>query len=604
MEKRTAAIRMDHPVIITFLVLAIIAFLYVAAPFVKPLALAVLLSFALGPVAAFLERRGVPRAPAVVLTVVIGLGVLFGLGVVVWNQLGALSENAQEYSQRIEAKLGGLTERSSESTLDRLSKIGEKVTQQLGDASAEPPAGSGEYVQKVEIIRHPTINERVSEAVGPFAEIGGTGAFVLILVLFMLMNREDLRDRLVQMFGKQHISLTTRTMDEVGGRISRYLTMLSIVNASFGLVVGLGLWIIGIDYAVLWGFLAGALRFIPYVGPMLAFVLPTLFSIASEKGWTPPLEVIALFATLEIAANVAIEPVVYGKTTGISALGLLVAALFWTWLWGPLGLLLSTPLTVCLAVLGKSIPALAAFGTLLGEEADLPPEVRYYQRVLANDVDGAADSVEELTRTAGPAQLFDGVLLPALALAERDAATELIDEVQRSRLWRVTWDLVEELDVAPAPAPPARAENAPLKVIGVAAGDSADALALRMLDRLMAGTGIELHLIESDGTPLTLSEKIVASEPDLVLISHVFPAGVAQTRYLVRRLSAALSGLPIHVGLWGDEEEAHAAAAKLAETGAQKVVHTLAAAREALLAAARPRETTITVGPGAVKAGS
>ena len=210
----------------------------------------------------------------------------------------------------------------------------------------------------------------------------------------MLMGREDLSDRIVGLFGHRQVSLTTRTMEEIGQRISRYLATFALVNSGFGLVIGVGLWLIGVPFAVLWGCLAAMLRFIPYVGPAVAFVLPLVFSFAHFPGWTQPLEVVALFAVVEVALNSFLEPVIYGKTTGVSALGLLVAAMFWTWLWGTMGLLLSTPLTVCLAVLGKYVPSLRFFAALLGEEAELEPDVRLYQRLVALDRDGATEVVD------------------------------------------------------------------------------------------------------------------------------------------------------------------------------------------------------------------
>jgi predicted PurR-regulated permease PerM len=590
---------MDHPIIITFLILALVAFLYFGATFLKPLALAILLSFALAPLASRLERW-MPRALAVVLTVVISLGLLVVIGLVVWNQLGSLTANMERYTANIERHVGQIWPRQASTPLDKLSKLGEKVSEQLGDNEGLPPA---QPPPKVEVVRHYSISERISDAVGPFLEIVGTGAFVLILVLFMLTHREDLRDRIVQLFGSHNVSQTTTLMDEAGGRISRYLGMLSIVNASFGLIVGLGLWAIGVDYAVLWGFLAGALRFVPYLGPGLAFLLPVVFSVASSPSITEPILVVALFAVLETLANVAIEPVVYGKTTGISALGLLVAALFWTWLWGALGLLLSTPLTVCLAVLGRWIPALRAFGTLLGETAELPVSLRYYQRILANDEDGAIELIETLGKERRPAQIYDEVFLPALSLCERDEARGVVDEAQRSRLWRITWDIVEELGASleDRRGVSTRAAATSPKVIGVAATDSADSLALRMLGRLVVEADVDLHTIEAEGTPLSLTERIVAESPELILISHVIPAGLANARYLVRRLHSRLPSVPIIVGLWGNPEEARAIAQRFTEAGATKIVTDLAEACSAL-STARPTDSKM---PGAlVGAGS
>ena len=207
-------------------------------------------------------------------------------------------------------------------------------------------------------------------------------------ILFMLINREALGDRIVQLFGHRQINLTTRTMKEIGQRISHYLASIMLVNLGFGLTVGGGLWLIGVPYAALWGCMAAMMRFIPYVGAGVAFLLPLIFSVAYFPGWRQPLEVVAFFGVVEVALSY-LEPVIYGKTTGVSALGLLVAAMFWTWLWGLLGTLLSTPLTLCLAVLGKYVPSLGFFATLLGQDAELDQNIRFYQRLVSLDQDGA-----------------------------------------------------------------------------------------------------------------------------------------------------------------------------------------------------------------------
>ncbi|MCA1685113.1 MAG: AI-2E family transporter, partial [Planctomycetia bacterium] len=413
MPARSKSSAMTHPVVITFLILAIIGAMSVAAEVLKPLALSVLLAFALTPLAGVFERRArLPRAAAVVLTVVLALGTLGGIGYVVYGQLDGLAEKLPGYRSNIEKQLQVLQPkkqsaiqktatmmrdvakkfeatgaRQTAETVAAAPGVSPPVSPQDQEASApgqsdgRNPDAAGERTRggpiDVKVLEEPSFRKRLQEAVGPYLEFLGVGSFVLILVLFMMMNREDLRDRIVSLFGHSRVSLTTRTMDEIGQRISRYLATFAAVNSGFGLVIGLGLGAIGVPYAVLWGCLAAMMRFIPYVGPAVAFVLPLVFSIASsESGWTQPLLVFGLFAVVETALNSFLEPVIYGKTTGVSALGLLVAAMFWTWLWGLLGILLSTPLTVCLAVLGKYVPALGFFATLLGEEADLDPDVR------------------------------------------------------------------------------------------------------------------------------------------------------------------------------------------------------------------------------------
>ena len=357
----------------------------------------------------------------------------------------------------------------------------------------------------VRVIEQPTFRQRLQGAVGPYLEFIGVGSFVLILVLFMLMNREDLGDRIVQLFGHRQINLTTRTMSEIGQRISRYLAMITLVNSGFGLIVGLGLWLIGVPYAVLWGCLAAMMRFIPYVGAAVAFLLPLVFSVAHFPGWRQPLEVVALFGVVEVALSY-LEPVIYGKTTGVSALGLLVAAMFWTWLWGLLGTLLSTPMTLCLAVLGKYVPSLGFFATLLGEEAELDQNIRFYQRLVSLDQDGATAVVEAALKERPRAEVFDQILVPALSRAGRDAARGELEESDVAFIRRVIGEILDDLEgteeislKTPAPSgegEPGRANgkpaSPPFEVAGVAASGTSDALALRMLGQILAPSNCTL----------------------------------------------------------------------------------------------------------------
>src|SRR3954447_14724863 len=422
---------------VAMLIFAVIAFLYFTGEVLKPLALSVLLSFALVPAVRLLERRGLPRAAAVVLTIVVAMGLLGGVGYLVGQQLTALARRLPDYQENIEKKLSGVFKPGQRSAGTRLLDLANRVTANLEEA----PAGEGGQapaIPKVEVVQQPSFQERLRAGTGPYLEFLGVGSFVLILVLFILMGREQLSDRIVGLVGHRQVSLTTRTMEEIGRRISRYLATFALVNSGFGLVIGLGLGLIGVPYAVLWGCLAALLRFIPYVGPAVSFLLPLVFSFAHFPGWVQPLEVVALFAAVEVVLNSYLEPVIYGKTTGISALALLVAAMFWTWLWGGLGLLMSTPLTVCLAVLGKYVPSLSFFATFLREEVDLDPGVRFYQRLLALDQDGATSVIEAVLKKHPRAEVFDKVLVPTLSMTERDINRDDIDEREVVFIHRVT----------------------------------------------------------------------------------------------------------------------------------------------------------------------
>ncbi len=294
---------MDHPVVVTFLILAVIGAMSVAAEVLKPLALAVLVSFALAPLAGFLERHRVPRAIAVILTVVLALASLSGIGYVVLRQLSSLAYELPDYQKEIQRKVDFLKP-SENFAFYRAQKVAGEVVKSL-----DTPVIAGREAMDVRVVEEPTFRQRLQGAVGPYLEFIGVGIFVLILVLFILLNREALGHRIVQLFGQRQINLTTRTMSEIGQRISRYLAMITLVNAGFGLTVGVGLWAIGVPYAVLWGCLAAMLRFVPYAGAAMAFLLPLVFSIAHFDGWRQPLEVIALFGVVEVGLSY-LEPVI------------------------------------------------------------------------------------------------------------------------------------------------------------------------------------------------------------------------------------------------------------------------------------------------------
>jgi predicted PurR-regulated permease PerM/methylmalonyl-CoA mutase cobalamin-binding subunit len=619
-EREPSTLR--DPFKLTLVIFGVIAFMYFTAEVLKPLALAVLLSFALAPLARFLERRGLPRGAAVIATVVATMALLGGVGLVVGNQLTGLANQLPGYQKNIEAKLSKVIRRDHQSATERLQELANQVTAKLDKPQvpvAVPAPSPGEVaeaaevvrkieapapIQKVEVVQIPSFQERLRTAIGPYLEYLGIGSFVLILVLFMLMGREDLSDRIIGLFGHRQISLTTRTTEEIGQRISRYLATFALVNSGYGLVVGVGLAVIGVPYAVLWGCLAAGMRFIPYVGPGVAFLLPLVFSFAYFPGWAQPLEVFALFAVIEVLLNSFLEPVIYGKTTGVSALGLLVAAMFWTWLWGTLGLLLSTPLTVCLAVLGKYVPGLGFFATLLGEEADLDPDVRFYQRLVALDREGALAVTEDALKRWPRAEVYDRILIPTLSRAERDAGRDELGEQEQAFVWQVIGEVVDAQEGVPelslqALAPAADQEKAsggvapdpeaaPIELIGVTAVDTSDALVLKMLAQLLAPSGCRMEIIDDVESPLQVAERVAEHEPRLVVLSHVPPEGMTQARYLVRRLRARCPELPIVVGRWGETGAAASVAERLVNVGATTVVFSLADARERVLAKLAP----------------
>jgi predicted PurR-regulated permease PerM len=584
---------MDHPIILTFLLIAIVASMSLAAEVLRPLALAVLLSFALVPLSRFLERHGLPRTLAVMISVVAPLVALGCIAYVVGQEINSLVQDVREpvYRDQIMAKIQWLKP-PKENVIDKAIQMGDEMTQTLDKANESD-------VVDVRVVSQQSLMTSLAAALGPSLELLGMGLLVLILVVFLCMNREDLRDRIIQLFGRGRIALTTHTMDEVGKRISRSLAMFSLVNSIYGVIVCLGMWAIGVPYAVLWGFLAASLRFIPYAGPAAAFLMPLVFSAAHFPSWKEPLEVVGLFLVLELAANSFLEPVIYGKTTGVSAFGLLVAAMFWTWLWGALGLLLSTPMTVCLAVLGKYVPGLGFFTTLLGEESELEPVLRYYQRLLAFDEDGATQIVEDALSKMPRVEVFDHILVPALYFSERGFVRSELDANAQAFVWRVTASILDELDRTEEalagssaleepsedeqPPEPVAAPPRATTMVGVPASDTNDILVLRMIGQLLVPFGPVLTIIPDVSQPLNVAEQVAHAAPDLVLVSHVPPNGLASARYLVRRLRAVLPDLPILVGRWSEHGGASSAVERFTRDGATGVVFHLHEARDRII---------------------
>jgi predicted PurR-regulated permease PerM len=600
----------DHPVVVTFLLIAIVWSMSFAAAVLRPLALAVLLSLALAPLCRFLERRRLPRALAVLLAVVTPLVALGGVGYVVGQELSALVKHVRDpvYTERFKAKLR-LLKPAHENVIDKALKVATDLAQTFDEPSDENASDLREpkknSVVEVRVVSRPSLLDRVATALGPSLELLAMGFLVLILVIFLCMNREDLRDRVIQLFGRGRIAVTTRTMDEVGHRIGRYLAMFTIVNTTYGFIIGSGLSAIGLPYAVLWGFLAGSLRFIPYAGPAVAFLLPSLFAAAHFPTWTGPIEVVCLFLVLEVAFNSFLEPVIYGKTTGVSALGLLVCAMFWTWLWGALGLLLSTPMTVCLAVLGKYVPSLCFFATLLGEDAELEPELRYYQRLLAFDEEGAVEIVETALKAGRREDVFDHILVPALYRGERDWVRGELDDREQAFIWRVTTDILDDLDAGDMAKTldstssehirdetPADAQRA-ATIVGVAASNMSDLLVLRMLAQLLAPAGLALRIVGHEGPPLNAAEQVAGASPDVIIVSHVPPAGLAAARYLVRRLRVLLPDLPIVVGRWSEHVSAANATYRFTSVGASHVVFRVAKARDFIVQLLAPSPVAV-----------
>ncbi len=448
--------------------------LYLAQAILVPVALAVLLAFLLTPVVTALERY-IGRVPAVLAVVVVTFVGLGGAGWVVTQQLGSLVQELPAYRHNIHQKIQDVRGAGKGGSVEALQKTVEDIEAQI----AEPPS-AGTSTRPV-IVQPEQVSGlwSFSAVVGPFLGPLTTAGLILALVIFMLLEREELRNRLIRLFGHGRLVVTTKAFDEAGRRVSRYLLVQSLVNLVYAIGVAIGLFFIGVPYASLWAALAGALRFIPYVGPTIGAAAPIVVALAALEGWTRPFLVIGLFVGLELFTNLVLEAVLYAGAVGISQVALLIAIAFWSWLWGPLGLLLATPLTVCLAVMGKYVPGLEFVSTLISDEPVLTTDVSYYQRLLARDYAEASDLLERHAATEPAETVYDAVMLPALSYAERDRIEGRLEPDEELAVVEATADLLaERLD---APDDVVVAGSDAMRVLGLAAEGAPDVLALRML---------------------------------------------------------------------------------------------------------------------------
>ena len=428
------------------IVALVVAGLYWLQAVLIPLALAVLLTFLLSPVVSTLQRRGLGRVPAVLVSVVLALSILGGIGWTLTRQLVTLADELPRYSLNIHQRIADLRGVSKGGSVEKVQKTVEDVVGEIQktdklDVTRQKPIAV--VLEPPSILAHlPTLLQALASA-----------GVVTVLMIFMLLERRELRDRVILLIGYRRMTATTRALDEAGARIGRYLLMQSIINGSFGVAVGLGLFLIGVPYAVIWGSLAAALRFIPYVGTFVSALLPLALSLAVFPGWLQPALVVGLFLVLDLVTIMVMEPWLYGQSAGISQVALLIAVIFWAWLWGPAGLLLATPLTVCLIVLGKHLPALGFIVVLMGDRPVIEAKARYYQRLLARDQDEAADIVEAYVNADGRESVYDAVLLPALFYAKQDRDRGLLSENDAQFVGQATREILDVLaHDAPAPS--------------------------------------------------------------------------------------------------------------------------------------------------------
>jgi predicted PurR-regulated permease PerM len=590
------------------LVLAV-AFLYFAKVVLVPLALATLLAFIMTPLVNGLQRRGLRRIPSAILVVALAFVLLAGVGYVIWAQVGNLLNNLPRYQNNIRDKVaalnlgGGGMWNNVRRTLDIVTGEGTDGSPpdnpqqsaddwQRGEKPREEPLGSSPK-NPMYVYIAPSGYSRAAEAAGPAAEFLAQTFLVVVMVVFMLVQRENLRNRVVRLIGHGRLIATTRAIDEAARRVSGYLLMQMVINVAFGFTLAACLFALSFfapddvsrhalrAYAVLWGFVAAALRFVPYLGTWLAAALLVAFSVATITGWTLPLVIFGVFVGLELLTANVLEPLLFGHSTGVTPLALLLAAAFWTWLWGPIGLLLSTPMTVMAVVLGKYVPQLQFLEVLLGDEEPLSPRVVFYQRLLARDQDEASDLIDEYLQTHAPEDAYQEVLLPALSRVKQDRERGELDDDDVRYLTRATRDVVEEVAAVqhertpsrPAPAPPRPA------VLCCPARDEADELALDMFRDLLRAQGYEAEVVPSGVLTAEVLTKVGELCPAVVCVAALPPGGLAQARYLCKRIKSQCKGVKVAVGRWGQQDNAERVQGRLKGAGADLVGFSLAETR-------------------------
>lgn len=436
------------PTIVTLIGVA--AILHIGQDVFLPLAASFLLTFALAPIVSFLRKRSLPKIPAVIVTVALAFAVIALFSMLVATQVGSLAQNIPTYQSNILEKVRSLREVGvGGGLMDRLSGTVERVGAEL-QRNTQPTVASTEQEPvrdplPVEIVTRSSPIETLKNVIVPLASPFATAGLIVVVVIFMLVERENLRDRFIRLVGHHDLHRTTAALEDAGKRVGRYLLMQLVVNTLYAVPITIGLWILGIPNALLWGLLALVLRFVPYIGPAIGMMLPLLLALAISPGWSLVLWTAGLFLVMELLSNNVLEPWLYGSQTGLSPLAIIVSAIFWTWLWGPLGLVLSTPLTVCLVVLGRHVPQFEFLDVMLGNEPVLEPHARLYQRLLAGDPDEATDTAEQFLEEDYLVDYYEKVGIPALLIGEQDRQRGVMHDQQLARFALSAQTLVANL---------------------------------------------------------------------------------------------------------------------------------------------------------------
>jgi predicted PurR-regulated permease PerM len=580
--KRASVLREDSRLLGVVAAVAVIAMLYFARVVFIPLALALLFSVVLAPPVAFLERIKLPRILAILL-VVVTLAALIGL--LGWRssqQFVDFTDQFPTYKAVLQDKIHFVKGSSSQS-FNKASDTVKELEKEMGAPDSGPspsietrraPAALGSSASRplaVAVVPPANPFQSVENLFGPLA----TSGVVIIFTIFILAGREDLRNRLIRLASGGRLNLLTQALDEATQRINRYLLLQLAVNAGYGLVIFTALHFIGIPNASLWGVSAAILRFLPYIGPPLAALMPVFLSLAVFPGWGHALATAGLFLVLELIVSNVLEPLLYGAHLGLSPLAILVAAVFWTLIWGFPGLVLSTPLTVCLVVMGRYVPSMSFLNIVLGDGPVLPPHALYYQRLLAADQNEARQVLEQCLKDTPLEEIYSSVVIPALSLAEQDRHRNELDERTQTFIYQSTREIIEELSVTSEEQPaeattenPSRISSVEIDQTGVVdilcipSRDEADDVVAMLLARVLERHGHRAQAIPI-GTTAQMLSQVTELNPNVVCISALPPFAVNHARALYARLRIQSPELHIVVCLWQFEGDPQKAALRL-----------------------------------------
>ncbi len=531
-------------------VVGVAAVLFVAQDVFLPLAIAMLITFALSPLVTALRRRGLPLLVTVLLVVAAAFTLIAIFSFIVASQLAELAQNLPTFQSNIIAKVEGLKATGGEHGLaSRLSDMIAAINSEIGAAL---PSGADAPLP-VEVVQSSNALAFLENLVLPLISPIATVGLVIVVVIFMLLERETLRDRFIRLVGSNDLYRTTQMLEDAGSRVANYLLIQLLVNMIYAVPIGIGLYVIGVPNAALWGMLTLILRFVPYIGSVLAAAFPLFLAFAVSPDWSAVLWTAALFAGVELVTSNVIEPWLYGSRTGVSPLAIIVAAIFWTFLWGPLGLILSTPLTVCLVVLGRHVPQFALFDILFGDEPVLAPHAKLYQRMLAGDATEASFSATEALEELDVVDYHQTAMIPALLLAQDDAERGVLTADQQDRFASVALEVVKDLQ-AEIEAERDTAADTTLPGLGlrlrvIGGRSSLDDVAAAVLAQALQSEGAAaLFSPHHDLAPARLTALDTAST-DCLLLCYLDPRPSRASLLHIRRIKRAAHGLRVGVAI-------------------------------------------------------